>query len=64
MILIITKILIGKIQNEISKNGYITIADECCGSGRMLFAYLKLLKETNVDLNNIYFEEEIGRAHV
>ncbi len=57
MILIITKILIGKIQNEISKKGYITIADECCGSGRMLFAYLKLLKETNVDLNNIYFEE-------
>lgn len=57
MILIITKILIGKIQNEISKKGYITIADECCGSGRMLFTYLKLLKETNVDLNNIYFEE-------
>lgn len=45
------------IQREISKKGYITIADECCGSGRMLFAYLKLLKETNVDLNNIYFEE-------
>lgn len=44
------------IQNEISKKGYITIADECCGSGRMLFAYLKLLKENNVDLKNVYFE--------
>ena len=43
------------IQKEISEKGYITIADECCGSGRMLFAYFKLLKKNNVDLNNVYF---------
>ncbi|MBQ3020781.1 MAG: N-6 DNA methylase [Bacilli bacterium] len=43
------------IQKEINEKGYITVADECCGSGRMLFAYLSLLKENNIDINNVYF---------
>lgn len=43
------------IQKEIETKGYISVADECCGSGRMLFAYLNLLKKNHIDISNVYF---------
>lgn len=43
-------------KKRMEEKGYVSISDPCCGSGRMLFANLKLLKENDIDLDNVYFE--------
>lgn len=43
-------------QTEIEKNGYTSVYDPCCGSGRMLLSYLKIFIENNIDLDKVYFE--------
>ena len=44
------------IKTDITEKGYSSILDPCCGSGRMLLSYLKLIKDNNIDLNKVYFE--------
>ena len=43
-------------KKDIEENGYTSVSDPCCGSGRMLLSYLKLFKEQNIDLDKVYFE--------
>lgn len=43
-------------QNQINEDGYISVSDCCCGSGRMLLSYLKLCKANNIDLDKVYFD--------
>lgn len=43
-------------KETIDKQGYISINDPCCGSGRLLLANLDTLKDNNIDLDKVYFE--------
>lgn len=43
-------------QTEIEKNGYTSVYDPCCGSGRMLLSYLKLCRANDIDLDKVYFD--------
>jgi len=43
-------------KKEIKENGYTSVSDSCCGSGRMLLSYLKVCKENKIDLDKVYFE--------
>lgn len=44
------------IVSKINEQGYVSYSDPCCGSGRLLFSNLDLLKENDIDLDDVYFE--------
>ena len=44
------------VKKDIEENGFTSVSDPCCGSGRMLLSYFKLFKEEDIDLDKIYFE--------
>lgn len=43
-------------KKEIEENGYTTMSDPCCGSGRMLLSYLKTCRENDINMDKVYFE--------
>jgi len=43
-------------KKEIEENGYTTMSDPCCGSGRMLLSYLKICRENDINIDKVYFE--------
>ena len=44
------------IKKEIEKDGYTSMSDPCCGSGRMLLSYLKACRENDINMDKVYFE--------
>ncbi len=44
------------IKKEIKKDGYTSMSDPCCGSGRMLLSYLKACRENDINMDKVYFE--------
>lgn len=44
------------IKKEIKENGYTSITDCCCGSGRMLLSYLKVCRAKDISMDKIYFD--------
>lgn len=43
-------------KKEIEKDGYTSMYDPCCGSGRMLLSYFKACKENGIDIDKVYFD--------
>lgn len=43
-------------KKEIEKDGYTSMSDPCCGSGRMLLSYLKACRENDINMDKVYFE--------
>jgi len=43
-------------KKEIEKEGYTSMSDPCCGSGRMLLSYLKACRENDIDIDKVYFD--------
>lgn len=43
-------------KEEIEKEGYTSMSDPCCGSGRMLLSYLKACRDNDINMDKVYFE--------
>ena len=42
-------------KKTIEENGYTSVSDSCCGSGRMLLSYLKACRENDINLDKVFF---------
>lgn len=43
-------------KNQLKNKGYVSISDPCCGSGRLLFASLKVYRDADIDIDDIFIE--------
>ena len=43
-------------KRKIEENGYTSMSDPCCGSGRMLLSYLKACRDNDIDIDKVYFD--------
>ncbi|MDE5539499.1 MAG: SAM-dependent methyltransferase, partial [Bacilli bacterium] len=53
----INSIYVEEIKDDIKNYGYFKLNDCACGSGRLFYSYLKMMKENNIDYNSQVFIE-------